>query len=225
MAGESEAELLACARRESASIKEKRALEEAFAYCKLPKAGELASHVASMRRRSERSREAFRGEHMKKRGEGEASPFRKLCIGAPAREKAGDRKTKAREKGRELARRARRARANRGRSDERRGSEKKRRGGHEKKRRRKEEEKGEEASASREKPIKKKKLELLELFAHVGSAFYMSAKVGACSVRAKEKPSVAFVNQNRIGRSLLEREGVNGPRMHALELFEGGEAP
>jgi hypothetical protein len=106
MAGESETELLARGRREGASIKEKRALEEAFAHCKLPKAGELASHVASMRRRSERSREAFRGEHMEKRGEGEASPFRELRIRAPAREKAGDRKVEAREKGRKLARRA-----------------------------------------------------------------------------------------------------------------------
>jgi hypothetical protein len=53
----------------------------------------------------------------------------------------------------------------------------------------------------------------------------MSAKVGARRIRANEKPSIAFIKQDRIGRSLLEREGINSSRMHALELFEGGEAP
>jgi hypothetical protein len=53
----------------------------------------------------------------------------------------------------------------------------------------------------------------------------MSAKVGTSSVRANEKPSVAFIKQDGKRRSLLEREGINGPRMHALELFERTEAP
>jgi len=80
-------------------------------------------------------------------------------------------------------------------------------------------------SGRREKPIEEEELELLELFAHVGSAFYMSAKVGACSIRANEKPHITLIKQHGLRRSLLERERVNCAGMHALELFERTEAP
>jgi hypothetical protein len=80
MAGEGETQIPACSAREGASIKRERALEEPVTDRKLAKAGELASHVASVRVRSERAREAFRGEHVKERGEGEAFAFRELRI-------------------------------------------------------------------------------------------------------------------------------------------------
>lgn len=90
MTGEGKAQVPACFAREGASIKEERALEEAFARSELAKPGELAPHVAGMGVRSERAREAFRGEHMKERGEGEAFAFRELRISAPRSQDAGD---------------------------------------------------------------------------------------------------------------------------------------
>jgi len=86
-----------------------RELEEAFSDRELAKSGELAPYVASMRRRCERAREAFRGEEMKKRGEGEAFAFRELRVCASGGEKRGEGEVEAREKGGELARRARSA--------------------------------------------------------------------------------------------------------------------
>jgi hypothetical protein len=148
--GEGEAQIPACLAREGAGIKEKRALEEAFSLRELAKPGELAPHLACMGVRSERAREAFRGEEVQERGEGEAFAFRELRVSAARGEKAGDRETEASEKGGELARRARRFRAHSRRSEKRRRRHEKRRHEkrrHEKRRRREgeEKEKGEEA--------------------------------------------------------------------------------
>jgi hypothetical protein len=155
MAGEGKAQIPACLARESASIKRERALEKPEANRKLAKAWELASHVASMRVRSQSAREAFRWEHMKERGEGEAFAFRELRIRSSGGEKAGDRDAKLREARGELARRARRFRAHSRRSEEerRRSHEKKgERGG------------GERSSAREERPAKlsHERFELLE---------------------------------------------------------------
>ena len=80
MAREGEAQIATGLAREGASIQGERALEEPVTYCELAKAGELASHTAGVRVRSERARKAFRREHMKERGEGEAFAFRELRI-------------------------------------------------------------------------------------------------------------------------------------------------
>ena len=80
MSREGEAQVPAGLAREGASIKGERALEKPVTYCELAKAGELASHTAGVRVRSERARKAFRGEHMKERGEGEAFAFRELRV-------------------------------------------------------------------------------------------------------------------------------------------------
>jgi hypothetical protein len=118
MTGECEAQIPACFARKGASIKEERALEEAFSLRELAKPGELAPHAAGVGVRSKRAREAFRGEHVKERGEGEAFAFRELRIGAPGGEKRGEGEAEAREKGGELARGARSARAHCRRSEE-----------------------------------------------------------------------------------------------------------
>jgi hypothetical protein len=81
MAGEGQAQIPACLAREGASIKRERALEKPVTERELAKAWELASHAAGVRVRSQRAREAFRGEHMKERGEGEAFAFRELRVG------------------------------------------------------------------------------------------------------------------------------------------------
>lgn len=118
MAGEGKAQVPARCAREGASIESERELEEAFSLRELAKPGELAPHVTSMRSRGESASEAFRGEEMEKRGEGEAFSFRELRISAPRGEKRGEGETEAREKGGELARSARSARANSRRSEE-----------------------------------------------------------------------------------------------------------
>jgi hypothetical protein len=74
------AQIPACFAREGASVKRERALEEPEANRELAKAGELAPYVANVRVRGERARKAFRGEHVKERGEGEAFAFRELRI-------------------------------------------------------------------------------------------------------------------------------------------------
>lgn len=88
-----------------------RELEEAFANSELAKPGELAPHIASMRSRGERAREAFRGEEVEKRGEGEAFALCELRVRAPRCEKRGEREAEPCEKRGELARSARSARA------------------------------------------------------------------------------------------------------------------
>lgn len=99
-------------------MKRERELEETFANRELSKAGELAPHITGMRSGSERAREAFRGEKVQKRGEGEAFAFRELRVCAPRCEKRGEGETEAPQKGGELARSARSARANCRRSEE-----------------------------------------------------------------------------------------------------------
>lgn len=95
-----------------------RELEEAFADRELAKPGELAPHITSMRSRGESASEAFRGEEMEKGGEGEAFAFRELRIRAPGGEKRGEGEAEPCEKGGELARSSRSARADCGRSEE-----------------------------------------------------------------------------------------------------------
>lgn len=104
-----------------------RELEEAFADRELAKPGKLAPHVTSMGSRCERASEAFRGEEVQERGEGEAFAFRELRVCAPGGEKRGEGETEASEKGGELARSSRSARAHG------RGSEEERRRSHEEK--------------------------------------------------------------------------------------------
>jgi hypothetical protein len=117
MAGEGETQVLTSSRGEAASMEGERELEETFANRELAKSGELAPYVASMGGRCQRAREAFRGEEVQERGEGEAFSFRELRIRAPGGEKRGEGEAKSPEKGGELARSARSARANRGRSE------------------------------------------------------------------------------------------------------------
>jgi hypothetical protein len=118
MAREGEAKIFASSRGEAASMEGERELEEAFADRELAKPGELAPHVTSMRSRGESASEAFRGEEVQERGEGEAFSFRELRVGAPGSEKRGEGEAEAREKGGELARSARSARAHCRRSEE-----------------------------------------------------------------------------------------------------------
>ena len=125
MAGEGQTQIPACLARESASIKRERALEKPEANRELAKAWELASHAAGVRVRSQSAREAFRWEHVKERGEGEAFAFRELRIRSTGGEKAWDCEAELLEARGELARRARRLRAHS------RRSEKERRRGHE----------------------------------------------------------------------------------------------
>jgi hypothetical protein len=161
MTGEGETQVLTSSRGEAASMKGERELEETLADRKLAKPGELAPHVTSMRSRSESAREAFRGEEMQQGGEGEAFAFRELRIGTPRSEKRGEGEAKPREKGGELARRARRLRANCRRSEEERRRSHEREG----ERRREKEREGERrrgGSASEERPAKLSH-ELLEL--------------------------------------------------------------
>ena len=118
MTGEGEAKVFAGSAREAAGVKSERELEEAFSLRELAKPGELAPHVTSMRSRGESASEAFRGEEVQERGEGEAFSFRELRVGAPGGEKRGEGEVEAREKGGELARSSRSARANGRRSEE-----------------------------------------------------------------------------------------------------------
>ena len=140
MAREGEAEVAAGLAREGASIKRERALEEPVTHRQLAKAGELASHTAGVRVGSERARKAFRGEHVKERGEREAFAFRELRIRSSRGEKAGDCEPERRKARGELARRARRLRTYCRRSEEERRRSHEREG---ERRRRKEKEKGE----------------------------------------------------------------------------------
>lgn len=99
-------------------MKGERKVEEAFADRELAKTGELAPHVACMRVGRERAREAFRGEEVKERGEGEAFAFRELRVSTARREKRGEGEAEPCEKGGELARSSRSARAHGRRSEE-----------------------------------------------------------------------------------------------------------
>ena len=178
MAREGETKVFAGSAREATSIKGERELEEAFANGELAKPGELAPHITSMRSRSESAREAFRGEEMEKGGEGEAFAFRELRICAPGGEKRGEGEAEPCEKGGELARSSRSARAHGRRSEEegRRSHEREKGEG------------GERREGSVAKPQIKAKLEKLELLALKGLALYMSPEIFPMAVVTREHP-------------------------------------
>jgi hypothetical protein len=233
MAGEGEAQISAGLARESASIKRERALEKPEANRKLAKAGELASHVASMRVRSQSAREAFRGEHMKERGEGEAFAFRELRIRSPGGEKAWDCEAELLEARGELARRARRLRAHC------RRSEKERRRSHEKKGERRRRRRKGRRSASEERPAKlgHELLELLEALLELSlqsfAAFRNIAQLE--SARAKllrlhadirrdvSEATFALESGEKGGGLLLELESIRAKARRRRTLLEKRE--